>query len=168
MNNKRDENSKFSKYGFLPKNSKGQDLSTSTIILIILGIAVLVILIIGFTTGWSLFKNMISPTNVDSVIQDCASVCETGQQYSFCSAQRTLRVNEESLSMKTSCYLLANYPSLTKYKIQGCPSIQCDLVCGDLVIDSKSGVLVDSVPAEVKYDLTALATSVEGKSCIIQ
>jgi hypothetical protein len=149
-------------------NKRGQDLSTSTIILIILGIAVLVILIIGFTTGWSFFKNLISPTNVDSLGQDCLSACETGQQYSFCSAERTLRVNEEKISVKTSCYVLANLASFGKYNIQKCSSISCSLTCEQIGIDSKKGTAVDSVPANVKYDITSLVANPEaGKSCII-
>jgi hypothetical protein len=149
-------------------NKKGQDLSTSTIILIILGIAVLVILIIGFTTGWSFFKNLISPTNVDALAQDCASACETSQQYSFCSAERTLRVNEEKISVKTSCYVLANLASFAKYKIQKCPAIDCAVTCEQISIDSKKGTAVDSVPENAKYDLTPLAANpAEGKSCII-
>jgi hypothetical protein len=148
-------------------NKRGQDLSTSTIILIILGIAVLVILIIGFTTGWSFFKNLISPTNVDSIAQDCASACETSQQYSFCSAERTLRVNEEKFSVKTSCYVLANQASFAKYSVQKCPSITCDLTCEQISIDSKKGTAVDSVPASVKYDLTSIVSNAAGKSCII-
>jgi hypothetical protein len=167
MENKRDENRKFSQYNFLPKNRRGQDLSTSTIILIILGIAVLVILIIGFTTGWSFFKNIISPTNVDSTIQDCASVCETGQSYSYCSADRTLRVNEEKFTVKTSCYVLANAASFTKYKIQKCPSIDCALTCEQLSIDGKKAIIVDSLPENAKYDFTSIALGLEGKSCVI-
>jgi hypothetical protein len=149
-------------------NKRGQDLSTSTIILIILGIAVLVILIIGFTTGWSFFKNMISPTNVDATIQDCASVCETGQQYSFCSADRTLRVNEEKISVKTSCYALANLGYFKKYNIQNCVSLNCNLACDQIAIDTQKGVLVDAVPVTAKYDVTSIAVPVDGKFCVIQ
>jgi hypothetical protein len=149
-------------------NKRGQDLSTGTIILIILGIAVLVILIIGFTTGWSFFKNLISPTNVDTVIQDCASACETSQQYSFCSAERALRVNEEKFSVKTSCFVMANLPAFSKYKIQKCASISCDLTCDQIIIDSKKGTAVDAVPEGAKYNLTPLVANPEtGKSCII-
>jgi hypothetical protein len=148
-------------------NKRGQELSTNTIILIILGIAILVILIIGFTTGWSFFKNVITPTNVDSVVQDCESLCGTAQKFSFCSAERTLRVNEEKLEVKTSCYILANSAAFAKYDIANCPSINCDLGCESLVIDSKKGVVADSSEG-AKYDLTSLASGLEqGKSCIV-
>jgi hypothetical protein len=167
MNNKRDGASKSSLHNFFPKNNKGQELSTNTIILIILGIAILVILIIGFTTGWSFFKNIITPTNVDSVVQDCESLCGTDQKFSFCSAERTLRVNEEKLEVKTSCYIMANSATFAKYDIATCPSIDCDLACEELVIGSKSGVVADSSEG-AKYDLTSLASNLEqGKSCIV-
>jgi hypothetical protein len=167
MQNKKGEHEKSSRYNFVPKNNKGQDLSTSTIILIILGIAVLVILIIGFTTGWSFFKNLISPTNVDATIQDCASACETSQSYSFCSGERTLRVNEEKFSVKTSCYILANVASFSKYGIQKCPSIDCSVTCEQLSIDGKKGTPAASVEG-AKYNLTPLAANpAEGQSCII-
>ena len=42
---------------------RGQGLSTSAIILIILGVVVLVVLIAGFTIGWSALKDYINPSN---------------------------------------------------------------------------------------------------------
>jgi hypothetical protein len=145
-------------------NKRGQDLSTSTIILIILGVAVLVILIIGFTTGWSTFKNLISPTNVDSVVSDCSTACGTAQTYSFCSAQRTLRVNEDKLEVKTSCAVLASASNFAKYHIGTCSSIQCSLSCSDIVIDSKAGTAGTSG----KYDVSSLAGDLTaGQKCII-
>ncbi len=152
---------------FLMKNKKGQDLSTSTIILLVLGVIILVILIIGFSTGWSFFKNIILPTTVDTVIQDCSTACGTAQKYSFCSADRTLRVNEKKLEVKTSCYVLANLASFAEYNIQQCPAIDCALTCEQISIDSKKGTVVDSLPEGVKYDITSISSGLAGKICVI-
>ena len=40
-------------------NKKGQEMSVTAIILIILGLIVLVVLILGFTVGWSQIKEWI-------------------------------------------------------------------------------------------------------------
>jgi hypothetical protein len=152
---------------FLIKGKKGQELSTSTIILLVLGVIILVILIIGFSTGWSFFKNLISPTNVDNVIQDCNTACATDQKFSFCSAERSFRVNEEKVDIKTSCAVLANSPQFVKYGIQKCSSIICDLPCASIVINSKAGV-VSASGTGGKYDVSALANDLEeGQICII-
>lgn len=148
-------------------DKRGQELSTNTIILIILGLAILVVLIFGFSTGWGFFKNILTPTNVDSIVEECASVCGVNQKFAFCSAERTLRVNEEDFSVKTSCEVLANSPSFAKYNVQKCSSIQCDLNCESILVDDKNAV-VATADAEKKYDLTDVASNLEeGQTCII-
>ncbi|PIN71300.1 hypothetical protein COV77_02750, partial [Candidatus Pacearchaeota archaeon CG11_big_fil_rev_8_21_14_0_20_30_13] len=107
----------------ISQNKKGQGLSTSTLILLILGLIILVILIWGFVTGWSNFKSLINPTNVDSVVEDCSSACSIGSQYSYCSGERTLRVNEDKLSIKSTCAVFSSISTFAKYKISPCPTI---------------------------------------------
>ncbi len=166
MNNKR---GKTHSINFLPKNQKGQELSTTTVILLILGVLILVILIIGFSTGWALFQNLIFPTNVDSVVSDCSSACGLNQQYSFCSASRELRVNEDKLDIKTSCAVMAVVSQFQKYSIQQCPSITCNLPCADIVIGGKSGVIV-TIGTKGTYNVTALANdNLSGNQiCLVQ
>ena len=148
-------------------DKKGQELSTNTIILLILGLVILVVLILGFSTGWSFFKNIISPTNVDDIIEQCGSVCSLAQKFAFCSAERTLRVNEEDFSVKTSCAVLANSPELVKYNIPKCSAINCDLACELILVDDKTAVIA-STGAQKKYDVSILANNLaEGQSCII-
>ncbi|NCO18134.1 hypothetical protein GW922_02010 [Candidatus Pacearchaeota archaeon] len=138
----------------ISQNKKGQGLSTSTLILLILGLIILVILIWGFVTGWSNFKSLINPTNVDSVVEDCSSACSIGSQYSYCSGERTLRVNEDKLSIKSTCAVFSSISAFAKYKISPCPTISCGLQCSDIVIDGKKG----SVTATAgKYDASVLA-----------
>ncbi|VVB83463.1 Uncharacterised protein [uncultured archaeon] len=156
--NKRAENRNFSQYNFSAKNSRGQGLPTSTIILLILGLVILIVLIFGFATGWSAFKNLLSPTNVDSLKDDCNSACGLNQKFSFCSAERTLRVNEDNLVVKTSCAVLAGVSDFAKYSIATCPSITCELKCADIKINSKAG----SLTATAGYDVHLLTTDVSG------
>ncbi len=173
MLNKRGRISKFSPSNFLPENRRGQGLSVNVIILLILGLVILVVMIWGFMTGWSYFKDIISPTNVDSLVEDCASVCNLNQEYSFCSVERNLRVNEENLEVKTSCAVLSGVFNFAKYKVAKCPSITCDLSCEDIVIDEKSVNNKKGVPSassvEGKYDVSSLATTglTSEQKCII-
>jgi hypothetical protein len=69
-------------------NKRGQDLSIGTLILIILGIAVLVILIIGFTSGWDFLisKFSIAPGQaLESVAQSCLISGNNNLALDFCS-----------------------------------------------------------------------------------
>jgi hypothetical protein len=123
------------------QNKRGQGLSTNAIILIILGLVVLIALIYGFATGWSAFKTILNPTNVDNIVEDCQTTCGLNQKYSFCQAERTLRVNEEKLEVKTSCAVLSASQNFQKYGVQTCPAISCDLTCNQIIIDGKTGQL---------------------------
>ncbi len=148
-------------------NKKGQELSTTAIILIILGIVVLTLLILGFLTGWKSFKNILSPTNVDDIVEQCGTVCGLSQEYNFCSAEKTLRDNEKDLEVKTSCAVLANVLQFQEYGVQDCSTTKCDLSCESISIDNKKGILV-STGTEGKYEVSVLANNLgEGQICII-
>jgi hypothetical protein len=138
------------------KNKKAQGMSTNTIILLILGLAVLAVLIIGFTSGWKMFKGQVFQTNVDSVVQDCQSACGLNQKFSYCSAERDLRVNEENLEVKTSCAVLAGVSNFTRYGIAACPQIKCDLTCDTV---SLSGKLNNKPLTVADYDFTPVTGS---------
>lgn len=138
-------------------NKKAQGLSTSTIILLVLGLAVLIVLILGFTSGWKVFSDITNPTNVDDVVSDCKTVCGLGQTFSYCSGDRTLRVNEDDLTVTTSCAVLAGMSEFSKYGIQPCPSIKCDLTCDSF---SFEGELKGKVLTKVDYDFTPVAGEV--------
>jgi len=83
-------------------NKKGQDLSLTTIILIVLGIAVLVFLIWGFSTGWTNLWDRVTAftgggVNVDSVKQGCELAC-TGALYGdWCENPKTLKLADKTL-----------------------------------------------------------------------
>ena len=77
-------------------------MSTSAIILIILGVVVLVVLIAGFTIGWSALKDYINPSNNLKVIQhECSTLCTTGDAYSYCAVERTVEIKDQKDITKT-------------------------------------------------------------------
>lgn len=155
------------------ENKRGQGMSTQTIILLILGLVVLAVLIFGFTSGWSSFKKQIYKSNVDSVASDCSSVCSVGESaFSYCSALRSYRINEENLNIKTSCAVLATVDALGRGYFHDCGSVSCNLDCNSIIIENKDGVqskgqIGDSVP-DGAYDVTSLANDIpEGQFCYI-
>lgn len=136
------------------KNTRGQGMSTNTIVLLILGLVLLVALIFGFATGWDAFKKIANPTNVDSIVEDCQTACSLSQKYSFCSSERTLRINEEDLEVKTSCYVLSGIPKFGAY-VGGCSAIDCELTCDMIKFNDDPGTDVSG-----DYDISALVSDV--------
>lgn len=112
---------------------KAQNLSITTIILIILGIIVLVMLILGFTKGWGNIKDWIAPSNnVQQIVSQCGIACAAGSKYDFCSEPRTLKAkdlpetDEGSTNKKTdTCNYFANTDVYNKYGIERCSAITC-------------------------------------------
>jgi len=109
-------------------NKRGQELSTNTIILIILGIAVLVVLIVGFTVGWGKLAPWLSSSNVDSIKTQCEVACSTGSVYGYCKEVRTLNDGENKYS--GTCQLFSssepvNGVDYSIYGIVACPTITC-------------------------------------------
>jgi len=105
-------------------NKKGQEMSVTAIILIILGLIVLVVLILGFTVGWSQIKEWIIPgNNVKSITDSCKIACGTDQKYAYCFEKKELKSKEETLKDVT-CYSLAKKKPI--YGIETC-SIDCGI-----------------------------------------
>lgn len=81
-------------------NKKGQDLSIGTLILIVLGIIVLVLLILGFSLGWSNLWEKINIFKGSSSIGDIANACKiavTSQDvYSYCQDFKKIKVNGQT------------------------------------------------------------------------
>ena len=139
-------------------NKKGQGLSTTTIILLILGILVLVFLIIGFTTGFGKLAPFLSKNNAGSISTACEISCNTGEKFGFCSESRDLSADGVKIDDVT-CNYLAEKES--KYGIELCPEISCDEdpadskeeVCGDSDNAGKTfQVVIDNALKIIKYD----------------
>ena len=109
-------------------NKRGQELSTTTVILLILAVFVLVFLILGFSVGWSKINPFLSKSNVDPIIQACNVACATNQAYAFCSQPRDLRAEDEKLKEVTCNFLSGNSNLKTKYGVAECPSVVCSQV----------------------------------------
>jgi len=78
---------------FLPKNKKAAEMTIGTIIIIVLALVVLVVLVYGFSTGWSNLWEKITAfgggkVNVQSVVQSCQLSCTTGSRYDYCTLER--------------------------------------------------------------------------------
>ena len=113
----------------LGDDKRGQNLTLGTIILIVLGVAVLIFLIFGFSTGWTnLWGKITSFTggaaNVDTTRQACTLACNSESEYDYCDKIRTVRYDDKSWE-KGSCKALegSNKISLTA----------CDNLCKDVV-----------------------------------
>jgi len=118
-------------------DKKAQGLSTNAIILIILGVIVLAVLAIGFTFGWSMLKDKISPSNnVQTIADACSSACITNSQYDFCTATRDLKTEDTEIKGGT-CYYLAEKQA--KYGISKCETVSC----------SANNVLLDKLDTSV-------------------
>lgn len=114
-------------------DKRGQGLSTSAIILIILGIFILVILAFGFILGWDKIAPWLKPeNNVDAVVRACQISCSMQSTYDFC--QKIMRLKAPNLPEEqakkdgykdATCSFFATDPNYKKYGIDACPSIAC-------------------------------------------
>ncbi len=96
-------------------NKKGQDLSIGTLILIVLGIVVLVLLILGFSLGWSNLWEKINifqgGSSIESVIQSCNIAASSNSQFTYCQDFKKVKINGETAYV--SCEYGAIQSSLT-------------------------------------------------------
>jgi len=110
-------------------NKRGQGLSTNAIILIILGVIVLVILAVGFMTGWKFLKENVSKDNVETIVNQCKNACLTSSVYGFCTQPRTLEADSTILPPDgTATDNCKNFGSDSKYSGFGfplCSTIVC-------------------------------------------
>lgn len=100
-------------------------MTLGTIIAIVLGIAVLVFLIFGFSSGWNNLWDRVTAfgggsNNVDTIVQACALKCSSGDEYGFCKANQTLKT-EGNNPLILSCDALSD----KDYGIDDCGSITC-------------------------------------------
>lgn len=105
-------------------NKRGQGMSTSTIILLILGLVILVVLILGFTMGWNKILPWINSNNVETIKTSCEAACSTNSQYDFCTVVRDVRdgVNDK---FSATCKALATEETYISrgYGISTCPDL---------------------------------------------
>lgn len=78
-------------------NKKGQDLSIGTLILIVLGIVVLVLLILGFSIGWSNLWEKINifqgGSSISDVITSCKLAVVAGNTFDYCQNFNKIKID---------------------------------------------------------------------------
>src|SRR3989344_6082380 len=84
----------------LKTNKKAQDLSIGTLILIVLGIIVLVLLILGFSYGWSSLWEKINifgggGSSIADVVINCNLAVTSNAVYTYCNDFKKVKVNNE-------------------------------------------------------------------------
>ena len=100
------------------ENKKAQNLSITTIILIILGVVVLVVLIIGFTQGWGSVKGFFTggESELSQIATQCSVACATGDEMSWC--------KKNSMDLKGEMVTGTCTDFATSYdSIEECPSM---------------------------------------------
>ncbi|MCK5149781.1 hypothetical protein KAJ87_02555 [Candidatus Pacearchaeota archaeon] len=163
MHNKKEEKRSSSHSSFFPKNQKGQGLSTNAIILIVLGVIILVILIAGFTMGWSTIAPWLPSDNVDSIANQCETACLTNSEYDYCRKARILK--EGKIKIETSCAVFSVISEYSKYGIDECPSIDCNIGCTSVKInEDRVGQAQESCEA-TEDDISSIT---DVKCCIIK
>lgn len=120
---------------------KAQGMSTSTIILLVLGIAILVILIFGFTQGWGKIAPWLSKDNADSIKNTCTASSITGGEFEYCSKIQELKSEGETI--KTSCAILATVSEFEKYGIEE-SDFDCIQHCAELEINGNNGEIKEA------------------------
>jgi hypothetical protein len=129
------------------QNKKAQEMSVTTIILIVLGLIVMVVLILGFTMGWGKIKEWIIPSNnVASIVNSCKIACGTSQTYGYCFEKRELKSKEGDLKDVT-CYSLA--VKKPNYGIESCPAVECGIY--DNLAKATAGCSGREADSEVSY-----------------
>jgi hypothetical protein len=109
------------------ENKKAQGLPVSTIVLLVIGVVILVVLILGFTLGWNNLKSWVAPSNnVETIADQCNLACQLGQDYTFCSENKTLTT--EDTEIVRTCYNLSASNDTQVYGIEKCSSIKCAVV----------------------------------------
>jgi hypothetical protein len=81
-------------------NKKGQEMSVTTLILIVLGVVLLVVLILGFTMGWESLWSKINifggGSSIETVIQSCKIAASSDATYSYCSEFKKIKVGGQT------------------------------------------------------------------------
>ena len=92
------------------KSKKGVEFAIGTIVVIVLALIVLVLLALGFTSGWGNLWNRVtdifSSANVDSIRQGCSVACSTGAKYDYCSLARDVIFKDPTTGKLVSIYTM--------------------------------------------------------------
>lgn len=108
-------------------------MAIGTLVVIVLAVLVLVVLALGFTTGWSnLYGRMtsfFSSVNVDSVAQACSVAAVAQNKYDYCCAERAINFGEGK-KFTVTCDSLANGIDKDNADLGRTVAIETRLTCG--------------------------------------
>lgn len=133
-------------------SKRGQEMSISTLVLIVLAIIVLVLVVIGFTGGWQNLSDRISnlgggKENVQLVIQACEIACSSRSQYDYCTRMRDVNFGKGNApaqdidgdgKVKATCGALSGSPGIDLSCESFAATASCDDSGGRFVDDSTS------------------------------
>ncbi len=140
------------------ENKRGQDLSITTLLLIVLGVIVIVIIIMGFTVGWNFIfdKFRIVPgQNLQAIGKSCELAAQGDLQIDYCTYKKiSLEGNTEYINCEDD-----RVEPEEKGDIGACPAVY--------TADSKCVSLYDSASAREKVKMCDGTSKirVKGKSC---
>ncbi len=122
-------------------DKKGSEMTIGTLVIIILAVIVLVVLAIGFTTGWeNLWGTFIGFTggqeNVDDTIRDCRVACTQGKVYEYCNMDRELVYEDDEGELQSEDVTCQGLEEEENYDLTDdvknitkeveCPAFDCD------------------------------------------
>jgi hypothetical protein len=110
---------------FNMKDKRGQGMQINTVIMIVLGLALLIILILGFTVGWNKFLPWLSTDNIQTVVTQCQVACTTNSQYGFCTQKRTVNDGETDIALDVTCAQLSSDAQYSSIGVTTCSQITC-------------------------------------------
>ena len=139
-------------------NKKGQELSITTLILIIIGVVVLVLVILGFTAGFGNLRDrldiFVGGTTIDSVIGSCEISSATNAKFSYCADFKKVRIGSST-----------EYISCEDTRVSG---IDAPLDCSDSStktnINNACNDLAKSLKATVENPLKINGESITGEA----
>ncbi len=128
------------------QNKRGQELSTTAIILIILGVLILVILIVGFSLGWGRIVPWLSKDNVNQVVDACNTACTTKSVYDFCLRGRDMTAEKVEYKGLTCNYIATQMQTDTtkNFGVTACEDLICTNV--ELLGANKADITTLCVP----------------------
>jgi len=109
---------------------RAQGLSINAVILIILGLAVLIVLALGFTQGWNKILPWISgeKNNVDTIYRACETACGSESLYNYCSVKREIG-DGISTYKNVTCYTLGILELFKPFGVKACSNLDCKVKC---------------------------------------
>lgn len=133
-------------------NKKGQGLSTTTLVLLILAGIVLVVVVLGFTQGWGYIFDKINllPGDLEAAAQSCGLSATQGLSTSYCNEFKELKIAGKK--QWANCDYLEGYAEFTKLTTDCSPEIVTNLaaqVCANEGLDADDLVNGNPCPAPI-------------------